>query len=53
MGLAGCGGPPPHYDYRPDLKAPYTAIVRARDKGELSLNGVLRRKVTYHGVCAL
>ena len=61
MGLAGRGGPPPHYDYRPELKAPYTAIVRARDKGELSLaaaqlNGVLRRKVTYHGhdgACAL
>ena len=34
------------YDCRPDLKAPYTAIVRARDEGELSLaaaqlNGVL------------
>ena len=25
------------YDCRPDLKAPYTAIVRARDEGELSL----------------
>ena len=56
MSLAGCGGPPPHYDYRPDIKAPYTTIVRAHDQGELSLNGVLRRKVTYHGhggVCAL
>ena len=52
--LAACGGPPPHYDYRPDLKAQYTSIIRARDEGELSLaaaqlNGVLRRKVTYHG----
>ena len=35
--LAACGGPPPHCDCRPDLKAPYTAIVRARDEGELSL----------------
>ena len=44
--LAACGGLPPHCDCRPDLKAPYTAIVRARDEGELSLaaaqlNGVL------------
>ena len=37
---------PLHYDCRPDLKALYTAIVRTRDEGELSLaaaqlNGVL------------
>ena len=41
------------YDCRPDLKAPYTAIVRARDEGELSLaaaqlNGGLRQKFTHH-----
>ena len=41
------------YDFRPDLKAPYTAIVRARDEGELSLaaaqlNGGLRQKFTHH-----
>ena len=40
------------YDCRPE--APYTAIVRARDEGELSLaaaqlNGVLRRKFTRDG----
>ena len=42
--MSGC-------DCRPDLKAPYTAIVHARDEGELSLaaaqlNGGLRQKVT-------
>ena len=54
------------YDYRADLKEAHTAIVRARDEGELSLaaaqlNGVLRRKFTrdgrsghgHSGVCAL
>ena len=42
------------YDYRADLKEAHTAIVRARDEGELSLaaaqlNGVLRRKFTHDG----
>jgi len=43
------------YDCRPDLlKTPYTAIICARDEGELSLtaaqlNGVLRQKLTHHG----
>ena len=37
-----------------DLRDAYTAIVRARDEGELSLaaaqlNGVLRRKFTHDG----
>ena len=42
------------YDYRADLKEAHTAIVRARDEGELSLaaaqlNGVLRRKFNRDG----
>ena len=54
------------YDYRADLKEAHTAIVRARDEGELSLaaaqlNGVLRRKFNrdgrsghgHSGVCTL